>query len=250
MRERKVDPAERNFAVVAQCPAMQDLGIAANEKELMHWISPTTTVAPKPAPGKPAEPVMVEKVVKETFVESEMEIIQEFPPETTSDSLMADTAYVENVAASTAAAIDVLVENVIIKGFDLKALTTRRLAGGRRLGEKMSLTVDYKIKVESAAKAAAKAAELSNEDNRKKAQDAFQTTYKEKEKERTGEEPKGLEVKQKAKVDVKVEEKKVMVCEKNCDGVETGRDDTVSSAQQYVISVAVMLALAQIQALF
>jgi len=78
---------------------------------------------------------------------------------------------------------------------------------------------------------------LADDTKREEAQVKFQETYKAKEKERTGEEP-VVEVKQEAKVEVKVEEKEVVV---HHDSPTPPAVADTSAASTYVTSLAVIL---------
>jgi len=140
------DNMKNIFEIAARCPAAAEAGLVGSDAEMKEFINPTPAPAPAPAPGSAPAPTIV--IVKETFVESKMEIVQEFPPDTTSESLFEDKAYVDNIAASTAASLGVDPGSVEIIGFKLKPAPAARRLGGpaRQLGEKMVLTVTTKSK--------------------------------------------------------------------------------------------------------
>lgn len=208
---------ERQFAVVKVCDSVAEMGVLGSEAEIMAMAGvkppapPPAPPPPAPAPPPAGAPAPKVVIVEETFVESKIEVVQEFPPDTTSDSLMKDTAYVDTLQESTAESIGVNKDDVTITGLDLKDVTRRLAGSARRLQVKKALTVDYKVKVKDAAEAEAVKQVLEDDTLREAAQKKFEEKYIEKETERTGEPPKGLEVKQEAKVEVKVEEKEVIV---------------------------------------
>eukprot|EP00746_Dinoflagellata_sp_MGD_P147758 gnl/MRDRNA2_/MRDRNA2_80075_c0_seq1.p1 gnl/MRDRNA2_/MRDRNA2_80075_c0~~gnl/MRDRNA2_/MRDRNA2_80075_c0_seq1.p1 ORF type:complete len:1679 (+),score=385.09 gnl/MRDRNA2_/MRDRNA2_80075_c0_seq1:132-5168(+) len=237
---------KRQFAAVKSCDGLAGKGIAGSKAELYEKAGgapPPAPAPPPPAPSPPSpSPTPQVVIVEETFVESKIEVVQEFPPDTTSESLMQDTGYVDTLQESTAESIGVPKDDVTITKLNLQKV--RRLGGSaRRLqSEKMSLTVDYKVKVKDAEEAKKVQEVLEDETLREAAQKKFEEKYVEKEKERTGEEPKGLEVKQEAKVEIKTEEKEVVV---EGTGDSPVADEEADLASKHFAGLAFILAAGQ-----
>jgi hypothetical protein len=241
---------ERSIKAGPACALPDEL--IKSEAELRQFVAgggdftaPAPTPTPAPAPGAAPTPAPKVVIVEEVFVESKIEIVQEFSPETTADTLMADEGFKASVQESTAASLGVPPSDVEITGFDLKDASRRLTGAGRRLaGVKKALTVDYKVKVEDATKAEEIKAVLEDPVKREAAQAAFQEKYEEKETARTGAAPKGLEVKAEEKVEVKTEKKEVIVPYDPADDAKA--DETVDLASSQIVGLAFLLAAGQV----